>query len=148
MIYIITTFNPIVNFAMQIYSIKFVLFSTKIKVQKLKFNHKINKKLKYNGEPSNKNKHQINPKFISIYNLKIQINTTYRVLEYTYKTSQKKKNTLIKVFLIKCLETGARWWSPSWARMGHGPSRKIKKLTIIGLFCEILYNFVSVLGFG
>jgi hypothetical protein len=101
MIYIITTFNPIVNFAMQIYSIKFVLFSTKIKVQKLKFNHKINKKLKYNGEPSNKNKHHINPKFISIYNLKIQINTTYRVLEYTYKTSQKKKEYTYKSFFNK-----------------------------------------------
>jgi len=29
-----------------------------------------------------------------------------------------------------------------------GPPGKIKKSTIIGLFCEILYNFMSVLGFG
>ena len=26
--------------------------------------------------------------------------------------------------------------------------KKIKKSTIIGLLCEILYNFMSVLGFG
>jgi len=32
--------------------------------------------------------------------------------------------------------------------MGHGPSGKIKKSMIIGLLCEILYNFMSVLGFG
>jgi len=32
--------------------------------------------------------------------------------------------------------------------MGHGPPGKIKKSTIIGLVCEILYNFMSVLGFG
>jgi len=32
--------------------------------------------------------------------------------------------------------------------MGHGPPEKIKKLTIIGLLYEILYNFMSVLGFG
>jgi len=34
----------------------------------------------------------------------------------------------------------------SWAGVGHGPPRKIKKLTIIGLLCETLYNFVSILG--
>jgi len=41
-----------------------------------------------------------------------------------------------------------QWWSPSWAEVGHGPPGKIKKSTIIGVFCEILYNFMSVLGFG
>jgi len=34
----------------------------------------------------------------------------------------------------------------SWAGVGHGPPRKIKKLTIIDLLCETLYNFVSILG--
>ena len=38
-------------------------------------------------------------------------------------------------------------WSPLWARVGQGPG-KIKKLTTIGLLYEILYNFMSVLGFG
>jgi len=41
-----------------------------------------------------------------------------------------------------------QWQSPSWAGVGHGPLGKIKKSMIIGLFCEILYNFVTVLGFG
>jgi len=40
-----------------------------------------------------------------------------------------------------------QWRSPSWAGVGHGPPGKIKKSTTVGLFCEILYNFVSVLGF-
>jgi len=40
-----------------------------------------------------------------------------------------------------------QWRSTSWARVGHDPPEKIKKLMIIGLICEILYNFVSVLGF-
>jgi len=43
--------------------------------------------------------------------------------------------------------TSSQWWSPSWARVGHGLPGKIKKLTTICLFCEILYNFLSVLGF-
>lgn len=32
--------------------------------------------------------------------------------------------------------------------LGWATAGKIKKLTIIGILCEILYNFVSVLGFG
>ena len=35
-----------------------------------------------------------------------------------------------------------------WGGPCHGLPRKIKKSTIIGLLCEILYNFMSVLGFG
>lgn len=38
-------------------------------------------------------------------------------------------------------------WIPSWDGVGHIPPGKIKKLAIIGIFCEILYNFVLVLGF-
>ena len=34
------------------------------------------------------------------------------------------------------------------SRVGHDPPWKVKKLTIIDLLCEILYNFMSVLGFG
>jgi len=41
-----------------------------------------------------------------------------------------------------------QWRSPSWAREDHSPPGKIKKLTTIDLFCEILYNFISVLSFG
>jgi hypothetical protein len=49
-----------------------------------------------------------------------------------------------KIYSFEALQ----WRSPSWVRVGHGPPGKIKKLAIIGLLCEILYNFVSVLGFG
>jgi len=40
-----------------------------------------------------------------------------------------------------------QWRSPSWAEVGHDPPRKIKKLMIIGILCEILNNFATALVF-
>jgi hypothetical protein len=44
--------------------------------------------------------------------------------------------------------SNVQWRSLSWARVGHNPPGKIKKINDYRSFCEILYNFVLILGFG